>query len=427
MTHDEAGRRRTNNMVILSAWLAVFCLFAYRSSFSLLLRPLSADMGWTTGQTSLGYSLMMTIYGITAYFAGKIVDKYGTRQAFAIGAVFGALGFVLCSFSQSYGTYLATYSLFAGIGTGMLWVTSQTVVRQWNQAKAYGKAWGLVFMGAPMVQVLFTLLLKSLLQSMDWREAMRIMGLIVFILLAGASFISRKKPSEYGYEPYGLVAPAAGGGSAKPAYVWTVATTFKKYAVWGAVFAFLTSMMAEFLIWTQLVNYWITSYGYTPETAANMYLAIGVFGLLTMPTMGLVSDWVVGKMGHEPKARKTMIIIAPAFGIVGALLLRMSSAGMAMCVIACVFFAVYWAIEPGGVAGYVASLFGGPNFGKIWGMGTVVVMSIGPATGSFLGGFFLDLTGSYNASFLYATFSFVASLLLALSLPLAVKPPSEAA
>ena len=82
------------------------------------------------------------------------------------------------------------------------------------------------------------------------------------------------------------------------------------------------------------------------------------------------------------------------------------------------FFAIYWAIEPGGIAGYVGTIYGGKNFGKIWGLGTLIVMGIGPATGSFLGGYFLDVTGSYDASFSYALWSYVASALVALTLPI---------
>ncbi|MDR3348125.1 MAG: MFS transporter [Acidaminococcales bacterium] len=415
MINSEAHKKSSGNMVVFAAWLAVFCLFGYRSSFSLLLRPLASGMGWTVGQTSMGYSLMMVIYGVTAYFSGMIVDKWGTRQAFAIGSVFAALGFFLCSFADSYATYLLTYSLFAGIGTGMLWVSSTASVRKWFIGRYYGKSWGMAFMGAPMAQLLLSLVLNQLLLTMDWREAMRILAAIVFVLLAMAAFFARKNPDHYGYEPYGLVAPVAGAAAPPP---WDVKTAFKTWPIWGAVIAFLGSMMAEFLIWTQLVNYWITTHGFSTATAGTLYIAIGVCGLVTMPGTGVVADSLVGKLGSEGKARKLMVIIAPICGIIGVLILRLSGVSMAYGIIACVFFAIYWAIEPGGIAGYVGTIYGGKNFGKIWGLGTLVVMGIGPATGSFLGGYFLDVTGSYDASFSFALWSYVASALFALTLPI---------
>ena len=127
---DNVRAKRIGYMVIAAAWLAVFCLFGYRATFSVLLGPMQESMNWTVSQTSLGYSLMMTIYAITAFFSGMIIDRYGTKPAYFLGAIFGALGFYITSYVHSYVAYLAAYSIFAGIGTGMLWVSSTVSVRK---------------------------------------------------------------------------------------------------------------------------------------------------------------------------------------------------------------------------------------------------------------------------------------------------------
>lgn len=64
--------KKTSYFVVVAAWLAVFCLFGYRSTFAILAGPMSQTMGWTGAQVSLGYSLMMSIYAITAFFSGMI-------------------------------------------------------------------------------------------------------------------------------------------------------------------------------------------------------------------------------------------------------------------------------------------------------------------------------------------------------------------
>ena len=69
--------KKTSYFVVVAAWLAVFCLFGYRSTFAILAGPMSQTMGWTGAQVSLGYSLMMSIYAITAFFSGMILDKWG--------------------------------------------------------------------------------------------------------------------------------------------------------------------------------------------------------------------------------------------------------------------------------------------------------------------------------------------------------------
>jgi len=95
-------------------------------------------------------------------------------------------------------------------------------------------------------------------------------------------------------------------------------------------------------------------------------------------------------------------------------------------VVACILFAIYWAIEPGGAAGYAGAVFGGKSLGKIWGFATLIVMGIGPAFGSFMGGYLYDVSGSYYNSVIFALCAFAASAIFALSLPLKATPPEKA-
>lgn len=39
--------KKTSYFVVVAAWLAVFCLFGYRSTFAILAGPMSQTMGWT--------------------------------------------------------------------------------------------------------------------------------------------------------------------------------------------------------------------------------------------------------------------------------------------------------------------------------------------------------------------------------------------
>lgn len=415
--------RQIGNMVVASAWLAVFCLFGYRATFSVLLGPMRQAMGWTVAQTSLGYSLMMSVYAVTAFFSGMLIDRYGTRPAYLIGAVAASLGFFLTSKAQTYAQYLVLYALFAGIGTGMLWVSSTVSVRKWFVGKAYATKWGLAFMGAPVAQVVLSLGVKQVLLTMDWRDAMVRLAVVVLVALAVAGLISKRPPEHYKLQPFGL--PPAGAGPAKPEYVWKVGEAFGRFAIWGAILAFLTSMVGEFLIWTQVVSYWTKDVQLSLAQATNLYVTIGLAGILTMPLLGIVQDKVVSALKHEAKGRKVMLIFAPAMGVLACILLLLTPKSIAFGVLACILFAVYWAIEPGGVAGYAGAIYGRLTLGKIWGLATLIVMGIGPAVGTFMGGYLYDLTGTYNNSIIFALCAFALSALAACILPLQANPPKK--
>lgn len=417
MSVNDQQARRTGIYVVIASWLAVFCLFGYRSTFSILLGPMSEGMGLTVSATSLGYSLMMTIYAVTAFFSGMIIDKWGTRPAFVLGAVFGALGFYLTSLQSSYAGYLFTYSFFAGIGTGMLWVSSTVSVRKWYVGTSYAKMWGWAFMGAPMAQVVLSLGLKGILKSMDWRVAMQILAVVVFIALIIAALFARKNPEDYGVKPFGEM-PNAADGAVQEQRSWTVKEAFKTFPVWGTIIAFLTSMLAEFLVWSQVVNFFVQDVKLDLGTATNLYIVIGVSGIITMPLLGVIADKLVIKYHNEAKGRKIMLIFGPAIGVLACALLLLTKTHIFFGIIACVLFSIYWAIEPGGCAGYAGAIYGRKSIGKIWGLATLVVMGIGPAVGTYMGGFFYDNFGSYLGSMLFALGSFAVSIGFACLLPL---------
>ena len=390
----------------------------------MLLGPMNKDMGLSVSALSTGYSLMMVVYAITAYFSGMILDKWGTKPCYAIGAVFTALGFIVTSNATSYWTYLIPYALFAGIGTGMLWVTSTVSVRKWYVGKSYGTMWGIAFAGAPLAQVILSLGLKSVLTTMNWRIAMRGMAVVVFIALVIAALLAKRSPEDYDMVPVGEN-PGAKNDKLVEEHLWSVKEAFSKFAIWGVIICFCTCVLAEFLVWTQVVNYWVKDVHLSLGTATYLYVTIGLTGIVTMPLLGILADKIVVKVGNEAKGRKMMLIMGPTLGIIAILFLLLSKVSLVFAVIASIIFAGYWAIEPGGCAGYAGAIFGRKSLGKIWGLATLIIMGIGPAVGSFIGGYFYDVFGNYTNSLLFALGSFVISIVCATVLPLVVVPSSK--
>ena len=426
---DNQNAKGMSYSVIAASFLAVFCLFGYRATFAVLSGPMSATMNWTGAEVSLGYSLMMSIYAITAFFSGMIIDKWGTKPVYAIAAVFAMLGFWLTSRVESLFAYYACYAIFAGIGTGMLWVSSTISVRKWFVGKYYAKMWGIAFAGAPLAQVLLSLGVKPLLvqNAAQWRDAMNYLAWIVLALLLVAAFLAKKNPEQYGIEPFGAI-PAAPGTQAKPEYIWGVGEAFGTAAIWGSILAFLTCMIGEFSIWTQVVRYWTKDLNMTLDAATNLYVAIGIAGIFTMPLMGIVADKVVVHLGNEVKGRKVMLIFAPVVGILACvLLLSMSATSTILGIVVCILFATYWAIEPGGVVGYAGAIYGRVSLGKIWGAATLIVMGIGPALGSYMGGYLADTSGNFTASIQFAMASFALSAVIAFFLPMKATAKAAAA
>lgn len=416
------GKSRSRKVVV-AAFLACFCLFGFRSTFSILQGPMGQDLGWDGTMLSTGYSLMMSIYAVTAYFSGRVVDKSGTRPAYFIASIMCALGMVLTSFMTSFHLYLFCYGFFAGVGTGMLWVSSTTSCRKWFVGDKYSTMWGIAFAGAPIAQVILTLFMKPLLAQSPsmWRLVMRIMGVFFLVALLVAAFVAQKNPDAYGLKAFGNI-PEKDPNAPKP-HDFTVAEAFKTRAMWCDIVALLGSMIGEFLIWSQIVMYWTNSLGIEAGTASNMYIVIGACGIFTMPILGKVADRLVTKTGSEPVARRMVLIAGPSVAAVACISLLFNTKDMLwLGVVCCVLFSLYWAVEPGGAAGYAGSVFGNKYFGKVWGLATLICMGIGPAVGSFMGGY-LGTNFGYDASVKFALGGFIISIIAACLLPKKVDPP----
>ncbi len=404
--------------VVAASWLAVFSLFGVRASFAILKDPIALELGWSQGQVSLGYSLMMVFYAVTAFFSGSLLDRRGPKPVYLVAALLGSVGLFATAAVSRYALYLAFFGILAGACTGMLWVTSTVSVRKWYVGPRYAGMWGIAFMGAPVAQFMLALLMGRLVVEHDpasWRTGMAALGAIVTAALLGAFLLAKHSPERYGLAAIGSSATA---GTADNEKTWTLKEAFTVYAVWGVILAFLTNMMAEFLIWTQVVSYWTADLGWSQARAVSVYGVIGLVGIASMPLMGRAADRMVRACGDEALGRKRILLVGSALGSTACVLLLQSRHGVGFAVVACILFAFYWAIVPGGVVGYTGAVYGRVSLGRIWGLATLIVMGIGPFLGSFLGGLFKDISGSYTVSLLFALSAFILAFGVTLTLPL---------
>jgi len=64
-------------------------------AFSVFVRPLEAEFGWTRAETVAAFSTAMFVFGILMFVGGYFVDKYGPKIVFFVGAAFLATSQIL--------------------------------------------------------------------------------------------------------------------------------------------------------------------------------------------------------------------------------------------------------------------------------------------------------------------------------------------
>lgn len=244
---------------------------------------------------------------------------------------------------------------------------------------------------------------------------MRVLAIIMFSFLVLATLFAKKSPEKYNLIPFGAEEQKS---EKKP---FTLSACFSAYPIWGLILTFLFCMMAEFLLWTQLVSYWRFDLNWDTATAIKTYSLIGLAGIITMPLMGLLADKMVKHSKNEIQGRKRMLLIGSILGLTATAIIISVGNSLGLTYLACFIFAIYWAIIPGGVVGYTGSVYGRKNLGKIWGLVTLIVMAIGPFVGTFMGSWLKDTSGFYRYSLFFSLFSFSLAVIFAATLPVKIK------
>src|SRR5688572_20313046 len=85
------------------------------SSFSLFLRPMEADFGWSRAMVPLPYMFAMLGWGAAAVLFGKLADDYGARRVILGGILLMAAGFFGMSLSSNVWQLSLTYGLMVGL------------------------------------------------------------------------------------------------------------------------------------------------------------------------------------------------------------------------------------------------------------------------------------------------------------------------
>ena len=77
---ESEGQARSYGYVIVAAGFAVWFINGiFNAAFSVFLKPMQDEFGWTRGEAALAYALATIVAGISSIFMGRLTDKLGPR------------------------------------------------------------------------------------------------------------------------------------------------------------------------------------------------------------------------------------------------------------------------------------------------------------------------------------------------------------
>lgn len=156
------------------------CLFVY--TFSVFVKPLAAEFGWTREAISRGFAIAALTVAFCSPTLGRWLDRYGPRRiVFPCIVIFG-LGIISLAFLRSHlWQFYLTCFVLGAVGNGTAQMGYASAVSSWFSERL-GMALALVMAGTGVGAVVLPFLAQTLVGGPGWRTAYLALGALVFIL-----------------------------------------------------------------------------------------------------------------------------------------------------------------------------------------------------------------------------------------------------
>ena len=237
-------------------------------AWSVLTKPIMAEMGITLKETTWAFSLAILFLGLSAGFLGSFVEKIGPRKSGLISTVFFGAGMFGTAFAineHSLPLLYLFYGLIGGIGLGVGYITPvSTLVKYFPGHRGF--ATGLAIMGFGFAALIAGPVMQWLTARYGLADNFLILG-AVYMAIMSASSLYLKPPAQS--EASGNVTSIQRGLTVREA-----TKTWQFSALWWIFFVNITCGIGLLAVASPMAQEVV---GMDPAAAASM---VGIIGLL---------------------------------------------------------------------------------------------------------------------------------------------------
>lgn len=353
------------------------------SSFGVFNVALLDTFGWSRGATAGIFAVVLAMDALLSPVVGFLLDRFGVQKI----AVAGCLALVGGLFFSSRVTELWQLYVCFGLAlaagftfTGM--VPHVFLISEWFSSSR-ASAIGVVYAGTGLGIMLLAPLSEWLISSYGWARAFEAYAAVVLIaLLPMVWFFYQQGPHGARHRDQS----GKGGGEKQ----WTVKLALKSLQFWMLFVARVGAASGTTVIVTHQVAH-VVDVGYSRLLAATIFGFAGITSSFGRVVFGFIADLL------SKQAAYTLNILMTLIGV-GALMILRDPSQTWLLYVYVIFFGIGFGSRAVIFSALTVDIFSGKGFGSILGYSTVAV-GVGGALGSWLGGVFYDLTGSYLVSF----------------------------
>lgn len=377
-------------------------------AWSVFVKPLHAEFGWSRAEISLAFSICVLVFGVTTFFSGKMSDKYGPRVVVAAGAVILSVGFVLSGYVSSKIELYLTYGLIAGLGGGMVYLPPiATAPKWWPDRKALATGFAVVGLGLGsfIMGPLATYLITA--PDFGWRYVFFYVGIAMGIMGLLAAACLKNPPA--GWKPARWTPPPA--SASNPASLqkdYLFRETIRTPQFWLLYVSYFCGSFAGLMVIGHIASHGLDS-GLQSMQAAFAVSILGIFNAVTRILIGVIAD----RIG----VRFSFLIIFSLQVAAMALLFPAGSSAFFLAVIAALIgwnYGAMFTLFPATCLQYYGPTAQGANYGLLF-----TAFGLAGFCGPYAGGILKDATGTYSVPFIVGAVVVAFSIMLTLM----IKPP----
>ncbi|TYZ29624.1 OFA family MFS transporter [Selenomonas caprae] len=387
-----------NRWLIALAAVGIHISIGSVYAWSVLTRPIMAQLGATLAQTTWAFSLAILFLGMSAGFLGRFVEKHGPKKSGLLAMLFfgtGMFGTALALHLHSLLLLYLFYGVIGGIGLGVGYITPvSTLVKYFPQHRGF--ATGLAIMGFGFAALIAGPVMQALTAKAGLVDTFLLLG-AAYMLLMGASALYLKPP----VQPAGMAKVTQiqhGATAAEAVRTWPFGM------LWWVFFVNITCGIGLLAVASPMAQ---QAAGMDAAQAASMVGLIGLVNGGGRIVWSTLSDY----LGRGLTYMAFFALEAGAFYLLAGTSDALAFQLLVFLIISC--YGGGFSCMPA----YLADIFGTRELSAIHGR-VLTAWGIAGVAGPTIVSWFWEHTHSYTATLLFFAGCFVLNFLLATVLKL---------
>ena len=258
-------------------------------AWSVLTRPIMADMGFTLSQATWTFSLAILMLGLSAGFLGSFAEKIGPKKSGLLAMLFWVTGLLGTAYALSIHNLTLLYlfyGIIGGIGLGIGYITPvSTLVKYFPNHPGF--ATGLAIMGFGFASLIAGPLMQYLVAQVGLVDTFIILGVIYLVIMGASSlYLNAPQPKH----------PTRTTKDKSTMYVHThgmlandAMKTWQFRALWWVFFINITCGIGLLSLASPMAQ---EAIGMTPAAAASLVGIIGIFNGGGRIAWSTISDYL---------------------------------------------------------------------------------------------------------------------------------------